>query len=116
MKKEGLYVEVEKLNVPLYPDGDKLTLSCVWDVRVACYHDGKRLWSKPATPGSKHVFKKDAMNEATTLLRELLEGEGSPAVSGVDRCVSLKEIIAGIRTKRLFLWRLLFRHLWLDRR
>jgi len=72
MKKEGLYVDVKKINMPPFPYDDKLTLNCVWSARVSCYHAGKKIWTQHATPGHHQVFKKDAVHEATLLLRELI--------------------------------------------
>jgi hypothetical protein len=73
--KEGLRIEIKKLHVSPFPYDDKLTLSCVWEARVVCYHKGKRPWSERATPGSHQIFKKDAIAEGTRLLREKFEQE-----------------------------------------
>lgn len=71
--KEGLHVEVKKLHVTPFHYDDQLTLDCVWSARVVCYHAGKKLWTQHATPGHHQIFKKDAMAEATRLLKELIK-------------------------------------------
>ncbi len=71
--KEGLLIEVKRRRVTPYEYHGTL-LTSVYDARVVCWNQGKRLWSQRA--GLPAICRKHAIKNAGYLLNDLLVSGG----------------------------------------